>query len=279
MQVELDKQDGFSNSNQDHLVFKYKSIDANTLSSLQTGEVWFANRELLNDPYDCRPDICWDLTNDQIIELFLKLGYEVVVESKIEVIKGLLEDSFHRLIDRSGVFCVTEKPLNELMWAHYADSHRGITIGYKVKAENMNNRAHAYRATRAVGYEARGFARMSDYYAYVDKKCDAAFERLIKAFYFSKTKVWQYEQEHRFLSINSNGLKDIDAPIDAIYFGANTPQAHKDLVCSLVNETVTLFQVCLGKQELIAKPYKPVPDGYNQDMAHARKVLPKGDQA
>ncbi len=27
------------------------------------------------------------------------------------------------------------------------------------------------------------------------------------------------------------------------------------------------------------KPFKPVPDGFNQDMAHARKVLPKGGQA
>ncbi|WP_445427426.1 RNA-directed DNA polymerase [Alishewanella sp. HL-SH05] len=27
------------------------------------------------------------------------------------------------------------------------------------------------------------------------------------------------------------------------------------------------------------KPFKPVPDGFNQDMAHARKVIPKGEQA
>lgn len=26
-----------------------------------------------------------------------------------------------------------------------------------------------------------------------------------------------------------------------------------------------------------AKPFKPVPDGFNQDMAHARKALPKGE--
>ena len=28
-----------------------------------------------------------------------------------------------------------------------------------------------------------------------------------------------------------------------------------------------------------SKPYKPVPYGFNQDMAHARKVLSKGEQA
>lgn len=26
-------------------------------------------------------------------------------------------------------------------------------------------------------------------------------------------------------------------------------------------------------------PFKPVPDGFNQDMAHGRKVLPRGKQA
>jgi len=28
-----------------------------------------------------------------------------------------------------------------------------------------------------------------------------------------------------------------------------------------------------------AKGFKPVLDGFNQDMAHARKALPKGEQA
>lgn len=28
-----------------------------------------------------------------------------------------------------------------------------------------------------------------------------------------------------------------------------------------------------------AKDFKPVPDGFNQDMAHVRKALPKGEQA
>lgn len=28
-----------------------------------------------------------------------------------------------------------------------------------------------------------------------------------------------------------------------------------------------------------SKPFKPVPDGFNLDMAHTRKALPKGEQA
>lgn len=28
-----------------------------------------------------------------------------------------------------------------------------------------------------------------------------------------------------------------------------------------------------------AKDFRPVPDGFNQDMAHARKELPKGEKA
>lgn len=28
-----------------------------------------------------------------------------------------------------------------------------------------------------------------------------------------------------------------------------------------------------------AKSFKPVPDGFNQDMAHACKALPRGEQA
>lgn len=34
-----------------------------------------------------------------------------------------------------------------------------------------------------------------------------------------------------------------------------------------------------SSQRSPAKDFKPVPDGFNQDMAHARKALPKGGQA
>lgn len=40
-------------------------------------------------------------------------------------------------------------------------------------------------------------------------------------------------------------------------------------------------RLIIGLRSLLQghRSLKPVPDGFNQDMAHARKVLPKGEQA
>ena len=35
----------------------------------------------------------------------------------------------------SGIFCATKKQANLLMWAHYAESHRSVVLGFKPDLE------------------------------------------------------------------------------------------------------------------------------------------------
>jgi hypothetical protein len=37
------------------------------------------------------------------------------------------------ILHNSAITCFTKQPLNPLMWAHYADSHAGLVIGYEVE--------------------------------------------------------------------------------------------------------------------------------------------------
>ena len=89
-----------------------------------------------------------------------------------------------------GVLCLTEKPENLLMWAHYADHHRGAVIEFDENHEFFNRRVGAeddFRHFRKVSYtETRPTIFLSDSTA-VD-------------FFYFKSKEWEYEEEWRLIS-------------------------------------------------------------------------------
>jgi hypothetical protein len=49
-------------------------------------------------------------------------------ESALEKMKAQLDKT-------SAIICFSENWQNPLMWAHYADSHRGIALGFDIKDE------------------------------------------------------------------------------------------------------------------------------------------------
>jgi hypothetical protein len=229
------------------IFFKYRSINANTLSSIESGFVWFSNHFQLNDPYDCNPAIISDINDNKVDELLATYGYALKGNTRSREKVEWLEKFLLKYVGKSGVYCVTQNPLNELMWAHYGDGHRGIVVGHKVKQENIDNREYSHRAPRPLKYEGRGQPKMSDYYiSSLNKEgADEAFSRLIREIYFSKTSVWSYEEEYRFLSVREYGLKEADAAITVVIYGARTPEHHISLVQKLISGEVSQYRTIL----------------------------------
>lgn len=229
------------------LYFKYRRIDANSLSSLASGEVWYASKSQLNDPFDCDPILERDIDESQVDEILESRGIKLnechAIERKLE----LLEGSFYKFLDQAGVFCVSPTPCDELMWGHYGDSHRGMAIGYSVKQENVRNHSSPHKSPLPVRYEGRGYAKLSDFYKSSLKMPDAeeAFIELVQALYFSKNPAWSYENEYRFLSLRKSGLLDIGAEVEAVVFGARTPDKHISLVSRLIGSSVDKYKVIL----------------------------------
>lgn len=88
-----------------------------------------------------------------------------------------------------GALCLTEKPQNLLMWAHYADHHRGAVIEFDENHEFFNRRVgpqDEFRHFRKVSYTgSRPTVFLNDSTA-------------VEFFYF-KSKEWEYEQEWRLI--------------------------------------------------------------------------------
>lgn len=237
------------------LVFKYCGVNANSLAALHSGKVWFANRDQLNDPYDCTPKIVRDIDDNQADELLNSFDAHFSGKPSFDDKLRIIEDSLFTLAGQCGVFCVSPTPYDELMWSHYADAHRGIAIGYGVKKRNVNNRCYPHQSPREVDYTGRGRPCLSDLYKArmqgPDSNC--AFNNLINQIYFSKTAAWSYEREFRFLSVRENGLRELDADIVMVIYGARTPIEHISLIQRMLPDNVVHFQMELGDDGILCE--------------------------
>lgn len=80
-----------------------------SLSNIRNRRLKISKINELNDPFDCKP-----------------------ARDPEALLNGLLEDHWSNLANAIGILCFSEDWKQPLMWGHYADSHRGICLGFDV---------------------------------------------------------------------------------------------------------------------------------------------------
>lgn len=145
---------------------------------------------------------------------------------------------------------------NELMWAHYADYHRGVCIKYHFPNDFTKLYSEINVPVR--------------YFRDVEYKDDLSALNVsnsisIKDAFFAKGKAWGYENELRLLQCDLSGKGDydvIDVPncIEAVYFGVKCSDKDVDTIMKIMEgrELVTeTFRWQNGKRETVTDR-KPV---------------------
>ncbi len=100
---------------------------------LKNRELYFFDPKHFNDPVDCR------------IELYSALETAVnvaeredpTVKAKLQKL-GNLDDIYRKIendVKRSAVFSLSREENNVLMWSHYADSHKGFSVGFSLSSK------------------------------------------------------------------------------------------------------------------------------------------------
>lgn len=127
------------------------------------------------------------------------------------------EDTFDKNCKEFGVFCTTDLPLNYLMWSYYGDSHRGICIGYDTKKLLSTN---FFLMMKKVDY--------SDEIPLHKLSGNAKGEHFNKIF-FTKSNIWEHEEEYRFLHEYKTGkVKVIEKDVvKSVILGVKFPVEKK----------------------------------------------------
>jgi Protein of unknown function (DUF2971) len=184
----------------------------------------------------------WNLGDDQKAQIdrkALKLAVQARAPQGLELFK-LFDRIVTPVISRQiyqtsnenlGMLCLTEKPDSLLMWAHYADYHRGAVIEFDETHEFFNRRVSSeddFRHFRKVMYTENRPNLFLNEFSAVD-------------FFYFKSKEWDYEEEWRLIiplkdcsdrSTNGAGLPTClfavpPSCITAVAVGVRMPESQK----------------------------------------------------
>ncbi len=203
------------------LVYKYRGGDdrifQRDLKSLEKNYFWSSSIDGLNDP--CETIISYDKFVDDV-KLMTKYSNDNVQKNTEEVLSSLEDFISHR--NKIGIFSLSKIYNDELLWAHYANSHKGFCIEYDLeiliklfKVENI----HLF----PVVYDNK-VPEISK------KDMPPRNNELIKKLTSHKSLRWDYEDEFRIIT-NSFGNYSYDyKALKSIYFGLRMDEKQKDII-------------------------------------------------
>ncbi len=182
-----------------------------------------------NDIFDC--PILTLLDNDDKVAQLYKEAYKDTLKI------ACFESNYFLMGDEEG----NKRPkhdgdkeeyLNELLWAHYADSHKGICIKYILPPQ----------ITR-LGEDKQTVSYLRDV-TYTDKMnsiIKPQYEIDSSAAFFYKSKNWEYENEFRLLyyDISGNGSYqsiELKNAIAAVYFGVNCSSHDQEAIINILKD-------------------------------------------
>lgn len=196
-------------------LYKYRNwSDSNHKKLISRGELYYPSPSTFNDPFDCNLEISYNLlanNEDMRIQYFTdvvnKRYSEFSTQAQNAEVQNLIrqerykdidylrrkhEESIKLLNKRFGVLSLTPIKDNILMWAHYANSHKGFCVGFDT--ELLYNQ---------IGGGLKDVEYISNYP--IISPIDNSFEKMRKQIFF-KADFWNYELEYRHLkSINQSG--------------------------------------------------------------------------
>jgi hypothetical protein len=123
------------------IFYKYRNVNEDTKDSLVNHYFYYAQPFELNDPFDCRIPQDYNATEIEISKWIKEHSTIKVNVEKLQndIANGKLDELMSRTIkdleSRHFIFCLSSVWDESLMWANYANSNKGICIGYKTVYE------------------------------------------------------------------------------------------------------------------------------------------------
>jgi len=223
------------------LVYRMRPVNRFLFDSLINSQIWFSNPQDFNDPFDCDINMrIQDSTQSQIQTYFdnhLKKLFQIRELENINT-QNITREQFELLINKAakrvtqskGLACFMSSCDNLLMWAHYADSHKGVCLKFDI-LEDTN----LFSPAKKVEY-----SRAYPEYVYLTNKND-----FVNQMFFTKSLEWTYEGEVRVLKdkkgnyvFNPNSLKEV-------IFGCKMSEDDKKTLTKIIR---TYYPGCQLKQ-------------------------------
>lgn len=247
-------------------VFKYRTGSERDINSLINDKFWAPTREKLNDPYEGL--LQRELFEQQMIQLErifdLKDGSFDQVRESLEGVLGFT--------DKSGIFSLSITPYDELLWAHYADSHKGLCIEYDLNKliEFTKTQNHIIPVKYSTSPPHILLADITD--------IASSNEVLLQKMLGTKSKRWEHEKEIRIVTSQSGSHSYDYRAVKSIYFGSRMDHIAQDKIMSqLAGRGVKYYKIKMNNEYSLVK--EPVNDPYLNAPKYLYTISPILDLA
>lgn len=242
-------------------LYKYTSCDEFILDNLFHNKLWYSSPSNFNDVFDSRYYFDKDALCNNLISVLGKgqnlrkgsyawKGAYAIAQKNSVKLEAVLDD--FRI--HCGVTCFSETNDNLLMWAHYADSHRGICIEYDLLS--ISNKTN-FIPVPIIYTDKRVSVSSLDV-----ENINVDAMRMCIYILTSKSTIWDYEQEWRIIrdrgacgtnwDENKKGaILDMVEP-SSIILGCQIAENNEKKVYNFCNQNkINLYKMSVDKERFL----------------------------
>lgn len=230
-------------------LYQFRNTRGYTLNNLRTNNITLVDPKIQNDIVDS-PIYSW-------------LKYNSGLNAKYKNHLKPFSDSFNFL--RATSFCCdrdeTRAIENTLMWAHYANCHKGICIEYELdKSDFSSNILSKGFLTRLLKIKYSNPNESPLDFTNPETKINA------RTAFAQKSNDWLYENEVRMIAYDANATSKFSQyelktknPIKAIYFGGRCSTQRINAIRQIFKDRpeVNFYQMAINPQNIHRLLYEP----------------------
>lgn len=235
-------------------VYKYRNGSIRDIKSLVRNQFYSASSESLNDILEAT--IIIDNTQFDLLDIFLKNGAPELDISLKSILNKFLVSS------RSfGIYSLSKKYNDELLWAYYANSHKGFCIEYDL------NILKQYQLNREFFCDVEYQQNIP-----IITLSDLTDENLLaKKLLATKSTTWEHEAEFRILTGYQGIYHYYNRALKAIYFGYRAEKKTIKLIMKLLKGRNVQYYQMHPKKDLYELERREIKDIYQNYVNHEKQ--------
>ncbi len=234
-------------------VYKYRSGTTRDIEALMNNQFYASSMEKLNDIQEGKI-----LIHNQEIKLF-----DLFVKNSASTFDISIEKDLENLIKiykNSGIYSLSKDYKNELLWAYYADSHKGFCIEYNLDVLKQ------YPCNEDNFFDVKYSEDVS--IINLGNMLDSSFKKSV----VTKSMNWKHEDEIRILTPKKGMFTYFSRAVKSIYFGNKTDKNTEKLVMNILRGRGIKYYKMEHKEDLYKLEKIEIEDIFKDESIYKNKV-------
>lgn len=235
--------------------YGFRDVSVHSLNDLKNETISLCSPSLFNDPVDTAY-FAWMHYRKEEAKNNAELNYLEVLEAAYNNVRArcLVRNiplPYKEGVDYPVQLDFQREYANTVMWAHYANNHKGFCVKYVIPSSFTMTEPEDGRIVmlKPITYTDR-FPIMP--FGTVNK--DIKF----KDAFLTKQRLWEYEHEHRLLYFDVNGSPEFPTPqlpagsIKAVYIGVKCPPENRAKILEALKDKtdVEVYEMQINSQDI-----------------------------